>query len=289
MENRPPFNRELLIPILIGGFSIVGIVVVLLIGRSLSAPAQVATTPSATPFEYIYLGTEPAVSTPFVDSSESPPLDDGFVVTPPVGPVPEFGTFVVTPPAGPVQEIGTPTGGSGAVFTPTRSSSASTPLIIGTLNATFTPSAIALRTFTASVTSVIGTAVAANTYDDTDARLTYSPAWLTQTGLSGAYQNTLHVSDAVGNFVTFTFTGQELQLYFQTGPSLGTLTITFDNDTLGTQLNQGTDDGVEVYTLTTGGAHTVTIRHTGGGSVNLDRLVIPASTPTPGPSPTPTQ
>ena len=276
MDNQPPINRELVIPILIGGFSIIGIVVVLVIGRSLSAPAQVATTPSATPFEYIYLGTEPAISTPFVDSSELPPVEETLIDTTPEEPLPGFPT---------------PTrSSSSSLSTPTRSSSVSTPLVLPTLNGTNTTPGIALRTNTPNVfpTSTLSTPVAANTYDDTDARLTYSPGWLTQSGLSGVHQSTLHVSDAVGNFVTFTFTGQEIQLYFQTGPSLGTLTITFDNETLGTQLNQGTDDGVETYTLTTGGAHTVTIRHTAGGSVNLDKFIIPAATPTPGPTPTPT-
>ena len=41
MDNQPAFDRSILIPILLGGFSVIGIIVVLLIGRSLSAPPEI--------------------------------------------------------------------------------------------------------------------------------------------------------------------------------------------------------------------------------------------------------
>ena len=50
MDNQPAVDRSLLIPILLSGFSVIGILVVLLIGRSLSAPPEVPMTPSATRF-----------------------------------------------------------------------------------------------------------------------------------------------------------------------------------------------------------------------------------------------
>ncbi len=70
MDNQPTFDRSLLIPIFISGFSVIGIVVVLLIGRSLSAPAEVPMTPSATRFPYVYLGTEPAITTPLIEETQ---------------------------------------------------------------------------------------------------------------------------------------------------------------------------------------------------------------------------
>jgi hypothetical protein len=76
MNNQPAVNRELLIPILIGGLSVVGIIVVLIIGRVRNAPAEVALTPSSTPFQYIYLGTEPAITTLVVEGSELPPSEE---------------------------------------------------------------------------------------------------------------------------------------------------------------------------------------------------------------------
>ena len=42
MDNRPPFDREFLIPILLSGFSVIGIVIVLVIGRAMNAPAQMS-------------------------------------------------------------------------------------------------------------------------------------------------------------------------------------------------------------------------------------------------------
>ena len=66
MNNQPAFDRSILVPIFLSGFSVIGIVVVLLIGRSLSTPPEVPMTPSATRFSYVYLGTEPAITTPLV-------------------------------------------------------------------------------------------------------------------------------------------------------------------------------------------------------------------------------
>lgn len=271
MDNRPAIDRELIIPMLIGGLSIIGIAVVLLIGRALNAPAQVAMTPSATPFRYLYLGTEPAISTPLTEGSEiAPPID---------------GTSIIAPPSNGSPVNITPFDITSIVTAPT-SFSASTPLILPSLNATTTSAVIILRTNTPSPT--LSTPVVANNYDDTDARLSYSTGWLSQTGVSGAYQNTLHISDTVGNSVTFTFTGNEIQLFYQAGASLGTVTITFDTETLAIPVSQAQSTGVWVYMLETTGVHTVTIRHTSGGSVNIDKLVIPAPTVTPTRTPTPT-
>jgi hypothetical protein len=278
MENKPALDRELFIPVLIGGLSVVGIVVVLMIGRALEAPAQVAVTASATPFSYIYLGTEPALSTPLGGETEAGSALDGSS-----DPDPAFEpTSNVFPPAVATPVFATPTGAS-----------ASTPLILPTRNATGTSGVIILITNTPNriSTPTLSSPTAANTYDDTDSRLSYTNGWTSQSGLTGQnapYQGTLHVSDAVGNTVTFTFTGQEIQLYYQSAPSLGTITVTFDTETLAIPINQAGGNGVWVYMLPTSGTHTATIEHTSGGSVNIDRLVIPAPTATPTRTPTPT-
>jgi hypothetical protein len=269
MDNQPSVDRSLLVPISIGAFSIVGIIVVLLIGRALNAPPEVAPTASATPFQYIYLGTEPAITTPIGGESELPltedPLEEEPVVVTP-GVVTQTSPTVSTPP----------------ILTPPNSISTPT----GNLPRTGTPSPTPARQTTSTTTP--GSPVPANTYDDTDSRLTYSGNWLPQTNVNGAYQGTLHVSDSIGNFVSFTFTGDQIQLYYQAGASLGTVTITFDNETLGTQVSQA-QGGIWVYSLDTSGTHTVVITHSSGGSVNIDRLVIPGPTATPSRTPTPTQ
>lgn len=269
MDNQSTFDRSLLIPISIGGFSVIGIIVVLLIGRSLNSPPEVPVTPSQTHFQYLFLGTEPAITTPLGDGSETPLTGEPVEEEPGAFPTsslptadfatptrPTAGTPNILPPPG---AVGTPTGGLPRTGTPTR-----------------------------QVTATLSTPVAANTYDDTDSRFNYVGNWFAQTNVSGAYQNTLHVSDTAGDSVTFQFTGQEIQLYYQAGASLGIITITFDADPLGIPITQSQTSGVWTYTLSTAGSHTVTITHTGGGSVNIDKLVIPGPTVTPSRTPTPT-
>ncbi|HEX9388880.1 MAG TPA: hypothetical protein VF918_21320 [Anaerolineales bacterium] len=257
MDNRPTIDRDILLPIFFGGFSIIGIIVVLLIGRSLNSPPPVSASPSATQFQYIYLGTEPAITTPLIEESE-------------VVPVPTEAPVDITP------DIVSPT------------SSISTPIILTQPNTTSTSTGIVLSTNTpsnqlATSTATLSTATSADTYDDTDARLAYSTGWTSQTGVSGAYQNTLHISNANGNSVTFTFTGQEIHVFYQAGPSLGSMTITIDN--LGAPAISQAQNVTQITEwnsgLLTAGTHSIVITHSGGGSINIDSFVVPAPTVTP--------
>src|SRR5687768_7176410 len=100
MENQPAFDRSILIPIFLSGFSVIGIVLVLLIGRSLNAPAEVPTTPSATRFAYVYLGTEPAITTPLTEETQLGPTDE---------PIFTEGPIVEEPPNPPPPVLRTPT------------------------------------------------------------------------------------------------------------------------------------------------------------------------------------
>jgi hypothetical protein len=108
-------------------------------------------------------------------------------------------------------------------------------------------------------------------------------SWVSQTNVSGAYQGTLHVSNGPpGNSVTFTFTGQELHLFYQAGPSLGTLSISID-DEIQPPLNltqSQTQIQEWVYESDTGGTHVVVIEHFLGGAVNIDSFVVPRPIPT---------
>ncbi|MCI0552037.1 MAG: hypothetical protein L0287_13875, partial [Anaerolineae bacterium] len=63
MDNQPSFDRGLIPPALIGIFSVIGICLVLLIYRYNTSQAVVEVTVTQTPFKYIFLGTEPAIST----------------------------------------------------------------------------------------------------------------------------------------------------------------------------------------------------------------------------------
>ncbi len=261
MDNRTPFNRDLLIPIVVGGLSVVGIIIVLFIGLSRNSPAEVPATPSETPFQYLYLGTEPANTTPLIEAP-----GEGSETAPPTDATPSFVT---------------PTLSSGSI---------STPLILATntttngILRTNTPNGLPTSTSTSS------TAAASNTYDDTDSRLAYSGTWVSQTDVNEAHQGTLHVSTGIGDFVTFTFTGQDIHLFYQAGPSLGTIIITIDG--VGPPPLDQSQSQTQIkewdYHLETTGTHSIVVQHFGGGSVNIDSIVVLGATPTPTRTPTPT-
>ena len=264
MDNRPAFDRALLLPILLSGFSIIGIIAVLMIGRSLNSPPPVSASPSATQFQYIYLGTEPAITTPLVEGSGIAPLPTEAPVEIPTE-APVEGTESLAPPT----------------------SSIGTPIILTSANTTFTSTSIVLRTNTpnplSTSTATLSSAVSSNTYDDTDARLQYSSGWTSQTGVAGAYQSTLHISNANGNSIAFTFTGQEIHLFYQAGPSLGSMTITIDG--LGgpavPQAQNVTQIKEWVSQVLPAGSHNIVITHASGGSINIDSLLVPVPTATP--------
>ncbi|HJQ13927.1 MAG TPA: hypothetical protein VJ830_04190 [Anaerolineales bacterium] len=258
MDNQPALDRTLLIPIFLSGCSVIGIVLVLLIGRSLNSPAEVPVTPSATRFQYVYLGTEPAITTPLGGETEIEPTDDPFE-EPGEEPTEEDPGFPVT------QLASTPT-----VFrTPTRPG-ASTPIVLTLPNAT--------NTSPATVTSASVSPLTPGTYDDGHQYIIYD-GWQA----TGA----VHVSFEPGSTITFRFIGRQLRLIYQGGLTLGQLRINID-----TNISETLDEssGNEwASELLVSGTHTVLITHTGGGSVNLDQVIIPdiPNTPTPTRTPTP--
>lgn len=269
MDNQPSFNRELLVPIFVGALSVIGIVVVLMIGRPQSAPAQVAMTPSHTPFQFLFLGTEPAANTTFPGGSEIAP---GFEETALFGPPFEETSVVVSPDL------------PSSFTTPTRSSSVSTPLILGTPDLT---SANAIPTNTAAPTpsSASGPPLNAGTYDDVHPDILKN-GWVP----SSTGGTTLHVSSTPGSTITFRFIGTELRLFYQGGNTLGQVRVVIDNVAENFDQSTGTEWVSDTFP---NGTHTVLITHVGGGAVNLDYVIIPsvANTATPSitPSVTPTQ
>lgn len=244
MDNQPAFDRSILIPIFLSGLSVIGIIVVLLIGRSMNSPAEVPVTPSATRFQYVFLGTEPVLTTPLVEETEIEL------------PEPEV------PTEAPIQE-------------PPTSPAIATPIIL----ATPTPNPQQTNTPPPTATSASGPPLNPGTYDDVDSRIVYNGWNATNSG------GTLHVSIAPGSTITFRFIGRELRLLYQGGNTLGQVRITIDN--VSDTLDQSS--GSEwVSDLFASGTHTVLITHVGGGSVNLDQIIIPEPANTPTPTRTPT-
>lgn len=258
MNNQPALDRSLVFPLILSGLSVIGIIVVLMIGRRLYAPAEVASTPSATPFQYLYLGTEPAITTPLVEGSEIALTEDPFEEEPDEeeGPIVEPG-----PPATPTAIVlATATNGNGAP--------ANTP--------------------SPTVTSAAPAPLTAGTYDDTHSGITYRGDWNATT--SG--NTTLHVSATAGdeNTVAFRFIGNELRILYDPGDTLGQVRITIETSegTVVGTLDESNEAGEWQSARLPNGTHTVVITHSEGGPVNIDQIIVLDFTPTTTPTVTPT-
>jgi hypothetical protein len=199
----------------------------------------------------VFLGTEPAITTPIIEDTEMP--------------IPEEPTE---------QPVAT----SGSV-TPTQTAT-STPIIF----ATATTGIQQTNTVPPpTLTSQSAPPLNPGTYDDVDANLVYN-GW-NATNFGG----TLHVSTVPGSTLSFRFIGTHMRLIYQGGSTLGQLRITIDNSVSETLDQSGGNEWVS--DRLTNGTHSVLITHVSGGSVNVDQVVIPnpARTPTPTPTRTPNQ
>jgi hypothetical protein len=235
MDNSSRFDRGLLLPILLSLFSIFGICLVVVLGRLASPRSRVTEADTATPFQYLFLGTEPAIV------SVTPEEVDE--VEPTRTPRPTATEF-------PFSESNT--------LEPTQTESS---LVI-----------LSSPTPTTASTAPLNP----GTYDDTDSRLAYDGDWITQRGVTGVFQNTLHVSSTLGNSVSFRFIGQQIRLFYQSGSGLGTIEITLDG--VAFELDQsetGTSIAEWSSPLLINGTHTVEIEHLSGGAINLDQVIVP--------------
>ena len=257
MDNQPSFDRGLIPPALIGIFSVIGICLVLLVYRYNTSSVVVEVTVTQTPFKYIFLGTEPAISTePSPEESATATLEE----EPPLVFTPEQPPIILTP---------------------------NTPQAIPSTSVAST--GVVVPNATLTLTSASTPPLSPGTYDDIDFRLVYTGNWVNQTNVNGAYLNTLHISNTLttpGNSVTFRFIGQEVRVLYQSGASLGVMGITLDTTT--SQLDQSDSSNELVLTATQSGTHTVTLTHLSGGTINLDSVIVPSlATPTATPTSTP--
>jgi len=248
MDNKPALDRELFLPILLGGLSVIGIGVVFMWGRLSNTRQTAPVADTETPMRFVYLGTEPGLSTLTPEATDTP--------------VPTVTELVLPPPV---------IGGS-----PTVTS-------ISLASATNPPPRTATPTASPTISSVL------SKVDDTYFELLYDGDWTAQTNVADVYQNTLHISFTVGNSVSYTFTGQQVIISFQSGPSLGRISITLDGLQFEIDQSSSNTELVDWHSaILVRGTHTVVIEHISGGSINLDSITIPdVSTPTPTPTSTP--
>ncbi len=255
MENKPRFDRSLIPPMILGAFSLFGICLVLFILRLSSFRAVTPVENTSTPFQFLLLGTEPGFTT----------------LTPEDEPTIEEETVAVTPtskkPASPTKRI-------------TATRTADDIISLASPTRTSPPTNAAASTPTTASTAPLNPGV----YDDTDARIIYNGDW-TQSKVNNV---TLHVSNTLNNSVTIRFIGEQIRIFYQEGPSLGTIRINIDGQEF--ELNESADVVAQsewVSLTLINGTHTVTITHVSGGSVNLDAFAVPDPIKTATPTSTP--
>jgi len=191
MDNQPSIVRGLLIPILIGLISMIGIGLLFSLDYLNRSRAPVPLERTATPFKYLLLATETGTVNPELEALPSEEIFSEEI----------FPTDVIFPD--PLATV--PSG-------------IRTPTTVGSQNPTVIP----------TVGEIVP--MVAGKYDDADVSIEYFGEWTVQTNISTAYQGTLHVSNIIGNDMAFTFEGRQVQLGYQSVSGLGTLVITIDDE-----------------------------------------------------------
>lgn len=265
-EKKPSLDFSILVPGALGILSILGIAVIFFVVRADSMRPTGEPVSTATSFRFVYLGTEPSLSTLTPAPTPSPIFIEPPTATEkPDTDQPPFGTQIPDFPGFPTSA---PTNPSFLTSAPT--------------NPAF-PTQPAARTSTPTASETIPAVL--SKFDDTYNQILYDGEWTSQTNVTGAYQNTLHISFTVQNYAYFTFVGQQVIVGFQGGPSLGTILI--DLDGVEFQVSQASAQTQLVEwrsPVLVMGTHELIIEHLSGGSVNLDSITIPdLRTPTPGP------
>lgn len=305
-ENSPRFDISTILPVGVGMISLFGICLLLMANR-LAAPRAIVEVPNtATPFRYLFLGTEPGIASTVPEEIGTRTV--GFSITAQSGFSGADGDSVSADSTRPAPTIRitrtatesatvltSPTATFPAPF-PTRSVTAigsgltNTPITLPTLSSGATVTSAPVVTRTLTPTSISAAPMEANTYDDTDSHLIYTGDWISQTGQSGAALGTLHVSSTLNNTVTFRFFGDQLRIVYQSGASLGTMTASIDGTTF-PPLNQSGSPSTRSEWAVTGltpTTHHVILTHSSGGSINLDEIIVPSITLTSTPTATAT-
>ncbi|RPJ27669.1 MAG: hypothetical protein EHM33_07150 [Chloroflexi bacterium] len=238
MKNKPPLDRELLIPIIIGVISILGIGLIFSLADLDRGQAPVPLGPAETPFKYLLLATQTSTSKPELEATASEEILQTAVT---------MSTFV---PRTTKESIPSPVG---------------TPSSIETV--------INDDAFAATVIPPVSEALPIDLgkFDDTNPNVEYGGDWSMQTNLGTAFQGTLHVSNTVGNYVTLSFEGEQMQLGYQSAAGFGSLIITIDE---GEYVLDQIANGTWVSPQLTSDTHYVIIFHESGDTINLDYIVI---------------
>ncbi|MBV6402978.1 MAG: hypothetical protein CNIPEHKO_03300 [Anaerolineales bacterium] len=274
MDNKPTFDRAFVIPLALGVFALFGICLVLLLGQLSSFRSVSVVSETSTPFKYLLLGTEPGFTTLTPDDSAA---EEGATSEPTTTP---FDLDVLRPTSTEeTEEIDAtkaPTKPS-SVLTQPASSKPTKPASAPTSTAPSKPT-----------TSPSNAPLNPGTYDDFDAHIQYEGNWIEQVDVPDAFEDTLHVSNILNNSLSFRFIGEQIRIFYQEGPGLGSVRISLDG--LDFDLNQSASaTSIQEWPsrILVNGTHSITITHLSGGSINLDSLIVPDPILTPTPTATP--
>ena len=192
MQPRPPFDRQLLIPIAIGLVSILGVVWIFSTSNLHELIIHPTEESTAIPSDFGHLETE-APSFPSVPPTleETPPVSTG------TGPVAYPG-----PPAETLPSVSTLITERLPTFTSTPTSDKFQPLPAGKYDDT-----------------------------DPNIAYDRYWAILKNPGTANAYKGTLHASPSIGNEASFRFTGRRFYLGYQRGRNFGIVTVMIDDQT----------------------------------------------------------
>ena len=190
MPSRPPFDRELLIPIAVAVVSILGVGWIFLTNYRSKSPVPPTVQPTAIPFDFGQLETEmaPAPSVPSPREETSPIITEtnpAAYPNPSAEALPSVSTLIVGSPPAP-----------SAIPAPDQPP----PLPAGKYDDT-DPRI---------------------TYDR-------YWIILKNPGTKNAYKGALHVSGNVGSEASFLFTGKQFYIGYQRGKNFGTVTVMIDD------------------------------------------------------------
>lgn len=297
-ENSPRFDLMTYLPVGVGIISLFGICLLLIASRLAAPRAIVAVPDTATPFRYLLIGTEPGIVTIVPTEEFVGTREVGFAVTAYSG-ISGSGDSSIAEPTQQRPALLTPADTADDLTTtmpPTRTlrpalTTATTAPVSPPPGSGSTSTLAPTRPPTLTATSVGPPPLMGNTYDDVHPNLIYSGDWVSQTNVSGAHNGTLHVSQTLGNTITFSFIGDQLRIVFQSGAGLGVMAAAIDGVAITPPLNQSASPpGSSEWVIPglTNATHLVVLTHSSGGSINIDQVIVPNVAPTATSTVTPT-
>ena len=269
MGNNPRIDRDILIPIGVSVFSMIGLCMVLAIAfeqNNRMVPRMTPTTALRNSQPRENRSSHPELSTPTQETelttTPQEPVDleaTSNPVLPPTVSVQPSAT--ISSPAANLQNTSTPVS---SILSPPAVSS---PTAIGpTANKSITATLTAEPTVDASEVFLAGK------YDDPDNRIEYEGDWMGDLFVDGAYEETISSSTTIGDTASFTFVGNQIELGYLGDSDLGTAFISIDGIAY-PPINQAIGSTWSSPQLASG-QHSVVIRHQAGDLICVDYINV---------------